>query len=266
LAVEDFPTSKMDVLETLKTYIVAEAKSVGSDEISQTHVFIGVANLLLKWDVITKTDPMYLTAQKLHQSEMSRDLEGYNTPEFSAPILKLINKIETVEALLDLGEYLLNESIELSSRKSTRKITDNMNKKIVAIGGFHEVQGSRIGRLPKYMPNKDDAALLIQGFLQAGEVYVWDGVYNTKDNQLSTRRGTQSMGRVFVTNQRLIFWSDDEDKPHIGILYADIESWKTSWMPLKSRGVVMYVGGRKVIFAANSTTMEHATRYIGATK
>jgi hypothetical protein len=30
-------------------------------------------------------------------------------------------------------------------------------------------------------------------------------------------------------------------------------------MPMKSRGVVMYVGGQKVIFAANSTAMEHAT-------
>lgn len=109
------------------------------------------------------------------------------------------------------------------------------------------------------MTNKDDAATLIDNFLMAREVYVWDGVYNTKDNQLSTRVGTQSMGRVFVTNTRLIFWSDDEDKPHIGVLYNDIESWKTSWMPLKSRGVIMYVGGQKVIFAANSTAMEHAT-------
>jgi hypothetical protein len=114
------------------------------------------------------------------------------------------------------------------------------------------------------MPNKDDAAQLIDGYLMGGEKYVWDGVYNTKDLHLSTRRDSQSMGRVFVTNTRLIFWSDDEDQPHVGVLYNDIESWKTSWMPLKSRGVVMYVGGQKVIFAANSTAMEHATRYIEA--
>jgi hypothetical protein len=67
------------------------------------------------------------------------------------------------------------------------------------------------------------------------------------------------MGRVFVTNFRLIFWSDDEDKPHIGVFYSDIESWKTNWMPMKSRGVIMYVSDRKVIFAANSTAMEHAS-------
>jgi hypothetical protein len=74
------------------------------------------------------------------------------------------------------------------------------------------------------------------------------------------------MGRVFVTNQRLLFWSDDEDKPHIGVLFADIDSWKTSWMPLKSRGIIMYVGGQKFIFAANSTAMEHATRYFEASR
>ena len=153
------------------------------------------------------------------------------------------------------------KDVDKLDMKKAKKVSkkESIPKQPIAIGGFHNVNGSSIGRLPKYMPNKDDAALLIDNFLMAGEVYVWDGVYNTKDNQLSTRVGTQSMGRVFVTNTRLIFWSDDEDKPHIGVLYNDIESWKTSWMPMKSRGVVMYVGGQKVIFAANSTAMEHAT-------
>jgi hypothetical protein len=37
---------------------------------------------------------------------------------------------------------------------------------------------------------------------------------------------------------------------------------KTSWIPLKSRGVVAMVAGRKVIFVANSTAIEIAERYI----
>jgi hypothetical protein len=33
-------------------------------------------------------------------------------------------------------------------------------------------------------------------------------------------------------------------------------------MPLKSRGVIAIVGGRKVIFAANSTAIENAERFM----
>jgi hypothetical protein len=197
----------------------------------------------------------------MHEDELAKGLDGYRTPEFSVEVTKLIKDIKTLDDLQGVAEILMKDVDKLDMKKAKKisKKETNIPKQPIAIGGFHNVNGSSIGRLPKYMPNKEDAAVLIDNFLMAGEVYVWDGVYNTKDNHLSTRRGTQSMGRVFVTNTRLIFWSDDEDKPHIGVLYNDIESWKTSWMPMKSRGVVMYVGGQKVIFAANSTAMEHAT-------
>jgi hypothetical protein len=33
-------------------------------------------------------------------------------------------------------------------------------------------------------------------------------------------------------------------------------------MPLKSRGVIAMVGGRKVIFAANTTAIENAERFM----
>jgi len=58
------------------------------------------------------------------------------------------------------------------------------------------------------------------------------------------------MGRLFVTNQRLLFCSDDLPKPHVGLFYGDIQGWKTNWMPLKSHGVTVIVNGRKVICAA----------------
>jgi hypothetical protein len=251
----------MDVLDTLKTYIIAEAKSVGSEEVTSIHLFVGISNLLSKRSIIDEDHPMAIIASALHEEELAKGLDGYRTPEFSVEVTKLIKDIKTLDDLQGVAEILMKDVDKLDMKKAKKisKKETNIPKQPIAIGGFHNVNGSSIGRLPKYMPNKEDAAVLIDNFLMAGEVYVWDGVYNTKDNHLSTRRGTQSMGRVFVTNTRLIFWSDDEDKPHIGVLYNDIESWKTSWMPLKSRGVVMYVGGQKVIFAANSTAMEHAT-------
>lgn len=250
----------MSIFESAKTYASAEAKSVGSEVVTPVHLFVGISNLLSKRSIINEDHPMAIIASALHEDELAKGLEGFKTPEFSLEVTKLIKDIKTLDDLQGVAEILMKDVDKLDMEKA-KKVSkkESIPKQPSAIGGFHNVNGSSIGRLPKYMTNKSDAAMLIDSFLMSGEVYVWDGVYNTKDSHLSTRRGTQSMGRVFVTNTRLIFWSDDEDKPHIGVLYNDIESWKTSWMPMKSRGVVMYVGGQKVIFAANSTAMEHAT-------
>jgi hypothetical protein len=130
-----------------------------------------------------------------------------------------------------------------------------------SLGDFHSPNGPAVGNLPKIIPNKDTAAQFLQPFLIEDEFYAWDGPYNTKDSVLATRPG-QSMGRLFVSNLRLFFWSDDLPKPHAGLFYDDIQGWKTSWMPLKNRGVIAMVAGRKVIFAANSSAIENAERYI----
>ena len=130
-----------------------------------------------------------------------------------------------------------------------------------SIGDFHAPNGPEVGYLPKIVPNKDVSAQLIGPFLMEDEFYSWDGPYNTKDSVLVTRPG-QSMGRLFVTNLRILFWSDDLPKPHVGLFYDDIQGWKTSWMPMKSRGVIAMVAGRKVIFAANSSAVENAERFM----
>ena len=132
-----------------------------------------------------------------------------------------------------------------------------------SFGDFHAPNGPEVGYLPKIVPNKDASAQLISPFLIEGEFYSWDGPYNTKDQILVTRQG-QSMGRLFVTNLRLFFWSADLPKPHVALFYDDIQGWKTSWMPMKSRGVVVIVNGRKCIFAANSSAIENAERFIKA--
>ena len=251
----------MSISESVKTYASAEAKSVGSEEVTPIHLLIGISNLLFKRSVINSDHPIAIIASTLHEDELAKGLEGFKTPEFSAEVTKMLKDVDTLEDIKEIAEILM-KNVDQSDIKKANKISKketHIPKQPIAIGGFHNVNGSSMGRLPKYILNKEDASVLIDNFLMAGEVYVWDGVYNTNDKHLSTRRGTQSMGRVFVTNTRLIFWSDDEDKPHIGVLYKDIESWKTSWMPMKSRGVIMYVGGQKIIFAANSTAMEHAT-------
>jgi hypothetical protein len=129
------------------------------------------------------------------------------------------------------------------------------------VGDFHVPNGPASGNLPKIIQDKEASSSLITPYLIEDEFYSWDGPYNTKDQALRTRPG-QSMGRLFVTSTRLLFWSDDTTKPHVGLFYVDIQGWKSSWMPMKSRSVVVCVGGRKVIFVANSTAIENAERYI----
>lgn len=126
---------------------------------------------------------------------------------------------------------------------------------------FHSLSGPDSGYLPKIVPSKDISAGFIAPYLLESEFYSWDGPYNTKEQPIATRPG-QSMGRLFVTNQRLIFWSDDLPRPHVGLFYEDIQGWKTNWMPMKSRGVIAMVGGRKIVFAANSSAIENAERFI----
>ena len=130
-----------------------------------------------------------------------------------------------------------------------------------SVGDFRVPSGPDTGRLKAIIPNKDVSIALISPYLLEGEHFVWDGPYNTKEFPLATRPG-QSMGRLFVTNHRLLFWSDDSSKPHAGLFYEDIQGWKTSWMPMKSRGVIVIVNGRKTIFAANSTAVQNAERYV----
>ena len=130
---------------------------------------------------------------------------------------------------------------------------------MASIGDFHVPNGPDYGYLPRIVPNKDLSAQFISPYLIENEFYSWDVPYNTKDKTLATKPG-QSMGRLFVTNFRILFWSDDLPKPHVGLFYEDIQGWKTSWMPLKSRGVTAIVAGRKIIFAANSSAIENAER------
>ena len=84
------------------------------------------------------------------------------------------------------------------------------------VGDFHLPDGPISGILPAIIQNKEISGSLIAPYLLGDEFYSWDGPYNTKDLALRTRPG-QSMGRLFVTSTRLLFWSDDVPKPHIGL-------------------------------------------------
>lgn len=127
--------------------------------------------------------------------------------------------------------------------------------------GFHTPLGLETGLLPKIIVDKDVSMNFIYPYLLDGEYFSWDGPYSTTDSELATRIG-KSLGRLFVTDKRLIFWSDDLPKPHAGVFYEDILGWKSNWLPLRTRAVFAVIGGRKVSFAANTSAVKNAERHL----
>ncbi len=136
---------------------------------------------------------------------------------------------------------------------------------MAALGTFHVVDGPSIFLLPKHTRSKEFGAQVIQDFLLEEEIYSWDGPYNTKQSPIATHSG-QSLGRVFITNKRLVFWADEQFKPHVGLFYKDIQGWKSRWMPMSSRGVIMVVNNKQYIWAAAKTAVRHAEKRINVSQ
>lgn len=246
---------------------IAEAKSVGSEIVGKEHLFIAIVKTLLTEDFYEKTDEIVTDANRLHQELLSLGLSGIKPPSFSKAAEMLLKNVSDPESADLVARSIAGKKsdteLSLAKQKEMAPTTDLR----VSVGDLHSINGPNIGRLPKIVTDRTAMIPLISPFLLADEEFLYDGVYNTRDANISTRHGNaQSMGRMVVTNLRLIFWSDDFDKPHIGAFYSDITFWKTNWMPLKSRGVVMNIGGRKVIFAANSNAVETASRFLRGTK
>jgi len=126
---------------------------------------------------------------------------------------------------------------------------------------FHEVHGPITGKLPKLIFDKKLGGEIILPYLLQDETYQWVGSYNTKDSGIAFKQG-QSLGHLFVTNKRLIFWPDEAFKPHVAINFSEIQGWKSSWLPMKSRAVNLLLGGRKVLFAAAKTAVRVAEQFV----
>lgn len=122
---------------------------------------------------------------------------------------------------------------------------------------YREVNGPITGILPKLILDKNKGGEIISPYLSKDEIYQWVGSYNTRDSNIAVKKG-QSLGHLFVTNTRLIFWPDEAFKPHVAIHYSDIEQWRSSWLPMKSRAVNLVLGGNKLLFAAAKTAVRKA--------
>lgn len=251
-------TNKMLIAENIEIEVLALAKTFGQEVVNENHILIAACDYLCKHAPEKCNAVIKNKAESGRNIERARDGSGFKPPTIPPSLLARMKQCVSVQDVVDLAQDL---SLITEQPTNQMRMSEEPLVQPTSMGDFHEPLGPSVGRLPKLMPNKETAALLIQSFLLKDEFYAWDGPYNTKDYILVTRPG-QSMGRLFVTNKRLLFWSDDTAKPHVGLFYSDIQGWKTSWMPMKSRGVIAMVAGRKVVFAANSTAIENAERFI----
>ena len=248
----------MSIPTIIEMNLMALAKKYYVDKVSINHLIIVCCEFLKDQDPeidLAEFNDLY---QMATNSELSRNDRRFETPSVPDEIIELIQKCQSKADVLNLLVNLLSD-FESSNRyhsNSSGKETESEQMPPMA-KGFHIPYGEETGLLPKYMQDKRLSVVVLSPYLDIGEKYIWDGPYNTADPAISTRFN-QSQGRLFVTNQRILFWSDDTRKPHIGLYYLDIDEWKSSWMPLKSRGVALIADGRKVIFVANVNAVKHA--------
>jgi hypothetical protein len=244
------------IQDNLEINAIAIAKGFSQERVNENHLLIAACDFLSKHEPKKLSRALEESTESARRIESSRLKDGFRTPVIPSDLHQKIKSCISIDDVVSLAENCKTDRSDFSQEAVSTQVTNQKPS-----GDFHVPIGPNVGSIPRIIPNKDFAAQLIYSFLVKGEIYVWDGPYNTKDRALVTRPG-QSMGRVFVTNKRLLFWSDDVLKPHVGLFYDDIQSWNTSWMPLKSRGVTAMVAGRKVLFAANSTAIENAERFI----
>lgn len=249
-------TEIMSIPTLLEMNSLATAKKYYVDSVSINHLIIVCYDFLSDKDFdLNEFRDLYQTAI---DNELSRKDRRFETPSVPDEIMEMIQGCQSKS---DVHSLLMKISSDFKAIKKDLLNSSDSNvgsePKPVMANGFHIPIGEETGLLPKYMQDKRISVVVISPYLNNGEKYIWDGPYNTADPVISTRFD-QSQGRLFVTNQRILFWSDDKRKPHVGLYYLDIDDWKSSWMPLKSRGVALIAEGRKVIFVANVNAVKHA--------
>ena len=132
--------------------------------------------------------------------------------------------------------------------------------------GFHTPHGLKQKDMPHFVAReqKELVAEVIGPFLEEGEFYVTHGIYNTKDKLISIKSG-QSLGRLVVTNMRLIFWPDKYPQPKLAVDFASMYDWEITSM-FNSRGIFFFVEGQRHMFGTHKTAANTIVETLGADK
>ena len=125
---------------------------------------------------------------------------------------------------------------------------------------FYKPELPNIGHLNKWGGaqgmGEDFRKNLISNFLIESEIVHTSKVFGSRNPILMFQNC--DTGWLFVTNTRILFWSDKSDTPHSAIDFASITKCSSRWAIMRLRSVKIQVDGTPVKFG----TQRDAARLI----
>jgi Bacterial PH domain len=124
--------------------------------------------------------------------------------------------------------------------------------------GFYVPDFPEIGYLKKLGSAQGMDENFRKGFLEAhlddGEIIYSSKAYGSRNSRLMFQNG--DLGWVFVTDKRILFWSDNSRKPHIAIDYKSIVSCKIGYAIMRQKSVKIEVDGETIKFGIHKYAAE----------
>lgn len=95
---------------------------------------------------------------------------------------------------------------------------------------------------------------LIKGYLDESEKIYTSKAFGSRNPKLMFQNG--DLGWLFVTNKRIIFWSDNSLKPHIAVNYDDINFCKIGYAIMGQKTLKIDVNGDIIKFGTHKFAAE----------
>jgi hypothetical protein len=95
---------------------------------------------------------------------------------------------------------------------------------------------------------------LLEAHLEDGELVYSSKAYGSRNPKLMFQNG--DLGWMFVTNKRILFWSDNSRKPHIAIDYKNINSCKIGYAIMRQKSLKIDVDGESIKFGTHKNAAE----------
>jgi hypothetical protein len=91
---------------------------------------------------------------------------------------------------------------------------------------------------------------LIKKYLPDSEIVYLSKAFGSKN--LILKHNKCDEGWLFVTDKRILFWSDNSTKPNVAIDFQDIKKCRTSkWGIMKQRSITIQSDGFPVLFVTH---------------
>ena len=90
---------------------------------------------------------------------------------------------------------------------------------------------------------------LVSPFILESEIVYASKAFGSRDTTLM--HNNCDLGWLFVTSQKILFWSDESKKPHIAVNFDSLQGVKSSWAIMRQRKVEVTVDGLTVKFGTH---------------